>query len=122
MSNPATSPPTRFPCRRRTLVLAVLALGICSFAGTLSGTAQAGPSDHELARQALREGRILPLRTVLDIMERDHKGQVLEVELERDDGLFIYEIKLLQQDGVLVKLKLDAATGRVIGIKQKRKH
>ena len=39
----------------------------------------AGDSDHELARQALQQGRVLPLRTVLDQVERDYQGQVIKV-------------------------------------------
>ncbi|WP_425489677.1 PepSY domain-containing protein [Diaphorobacter ruginosibacter] len=102
------------------LVMAVLALGAWLLALPPAGIAHAGESDHEMARKALREGKVLPLKTVLDLLERDYPGQVLEVELERDDGMFIYEIKLLRADGQLLKLKLDAATGRVVGVKQKR--
>lgn len=102
------------------LVMAALALGACLLAVPPASIAHAGESDHEMARRALREGKVLPLKTVLDLLERDYPGQVLEVELERDDGVFIYEIKLLRPDGQLLKLKLDAATGRVVGVKQKR--
>jgi uncharacterized membrane protein YkoI len=39
------------------------------------------------------------------------------VELERDDGRWLYEIKLLRTGGALVKLKIDARDGRIIGAK-----
>lgn len=68
-------------------------------------------SDHDRARDAVQTGQVLPLKTVLDRLEREHPGQVLEVELERDDGRWIYEVKLLQAGGRLVKLELDAASG-----------
>ncbi len=102
--------------------LAALMLSLWSFVGAPSGLAQASESDHEMARKALREGKVLPLRTVLEQAERDYQGQVLEVELDRDDGMFIYEIKLLRTDGQLMKLKVNAANGQVLSIKQKRKH
>lgn len=70
--------------------------------------------DHDRARQALEAGEILPLRTILERVERDHPGQVLEIELERDDGRWIYEIKLLRAGGAVNKLKVDAADGRVL--------
>ena len=38
---------------------------------------------------------------------------------EDEDGRFIYEIRLLQRDGRLAKLKVDAVNGRVLGIKRK---
>lgn len=88
----------------------------------VSGTGMivhADERDHELARQALQQGRILPLRTMLDKVERDHQGQVLKIEFEHDDGRFIYEIRLLQKDGRMAKLKVDAVDGRVLSIKRK---
>ena len=75
--------------------------------------------DHDRARQALEQGKVLPLRTVLDKIERDYQGQVLKIEFEQDDGRFIYEIRLLQRDGRMAKLEVDAVDGRVLKIKRK---
>ncbi len=68
-------------------------------------------SDHDRARNAVQAGQVLPLKTVLERLEREHPGQVLEVELEQEDGRWVYEVKLLQAGGRLVKLELDAASG-----------
>ena len=76
---------------------------------------------HELARQALEQGRVLPLRTVLEKIERDYQGQALKVEFEQDDGRFLYKIRLLQSDGRMVKLKVDAVDGRVLETKRKER-
>ncbi len=73
--------------------------------------------DHERAMQAVQSGQVLPLTTVLERLGREHPAQVLEVELERDYGQWIYEIKLLSTDGQLLKLKLDAGTAAVLGMK-----
>ncbi|WP_404300896.1 PepSY domain-containing protein [Alicycliphilus denitrificans] len=94
----------------RIIVLLAWALGAAS--------AQAA-GDHELARQALQQGQVLPLRQVLDKIEREHQGQVLKIEFEEDDGRYIYEIRLLQKDGRMAKLKVDAVDGRVLKIKRK---
>ncbi len=75
--------------------------------------------DHAMALQALEQGRVLPLRTVLEKIERDYQGQALKVEFEQDDGRFIYEIRLLQSDGRMVKLKVDAVDGKVLETKRK---
>ncbi len=74
---------------------------------------------HELARQALEQGKVLPLRAVLEKIERDHQGQALKVEFEQDDGRFLYKIRLLQGDGRMVKLKVDAVDGKVLELKRK---
>jgi uncharacterized membrane protein YkoI len=39
---------------------------------------------------------------------------VLEVELEQEQGRWLYEIKLIEPGGRLVKLELDAASGEVL--------
>lgn len=81
--------------------------------------AHSDESDHELARQALQQGKVLPLRTVLDQVERQYQGQVLKVEFEHDDGRFIYKMRLLHPNGQLSKLKVDAVDGRVLSVRRK---
>lgn len=76
-------------------------------------------TEQDRARAAVQAGKMLPLKTVLERLEREHPGQVLEVELEQDDGRWIYEIKLLQPGGNLVTLELDAASGAVLQRKER---
>jgi uncharacterized membrane protein YkoI len=71
----------------------------------------------ERARQALASGQILPLGDVLARVEKSFPGKVLEVELEGEQGRWIYEVKLLQADGRLIKLKLNAKTAEVLRAK-----
>ena len=100
--------------------LAMLCVALCLLgAGSLLRADEQGHGDHALARQALEQGRVLPLRTVLEKIERDYQGQALKVEFEQDDGRYLYEIRLLQSDGRMVKLKVDAVDGRVLEIKRK---
>lgn len=95
-----------FPLRATVLVLAAL-----SSAGAMARDR----GDHERAREAVVAGQILPLRTVLERLEREQAGQVLEIELESEERRWIYEVKLLQPGGQLLKLEIDAGTGEVIG-------
>lgn len=62
---------------------------------------------------------MLPLRTVLERVEREYPGQVMEVELERSGERWVYEIKLLRTGGALQKLKVDARNGTLIGSKSR---
>lgn len=73
-----------------------------------------GRRDHDRARRALEAGEILPLDTVLERVARDTPGRVMEVELEREHGRWVYEIRLLRSGGVLIKLMVDARDGTVI--------
>ncbi len=77
-------------------------------------------ADHDRARAALQAGDILPLTTVLQRVAAEHPGQVLEVELEREEGRWVYDIKLLQAGGGLLKLEVDAASARVLKAKARR--
>lgn len=108
----------RMPCPRRSLVATWVALALS--AALQAAPSVARPSDHELARQALERGEVLPLATVLAKVEHDYQGQVLKIEFEHEDGQFIYEIRLLQSDGRIAKLTVDAVDGHVLGIKRKK--
>ncbi len=78
--------------------------------------------DHELARAAVQSGEALPLSTLLERLQRTHPGQVLELELEREGGRWIYEVKLLQTGGQLLKLELDARTAEILQVRQRGGH
>ena len=93
------------------MMLAMLSTGV-SYA--------ADNHDHERARQALEAGDVLPLRTILDRVEREYPGQVMEVELDRENGEWVYEIKLLRKGGALMKLKIRARDGTILGFKEKQ--
>ncbi len=97
--------------RHRTAFLPLLAL--CTPL-LLLGTPALADRDHDQARAAVQAGKVLPLKTLLERIERDHPGQVLEVELEQERERWVYEIKFLQPDGKLLKLELDAATAQVL--------
>lgn len=85
----------------------------------LSFPAQAGEGDHDRARRALEEGRILPLGQILARAEAAYPGQLIEAELEDEHGKLVYELKVLAKDGRLLKLYYDAATGEVLKVRQK---
>lgn len=98
---------------RRTAVLLLMAAAIGQAA------AASGRSDHDRARAAVQAGEVMPLPALLERLQRSHPGQVLELELEREDGRWVYEVKLLQADGQLLKLELDARTAEVLTLRRR---
>jgi uncharacterized membrane protein YkoI len=78
-----------------------------------------GRDDHDRAREAVRAGEVMPLGEVLGRIASAYPGQVLEVELEREDGRWIYELRLLAADGRLLRLELDARTAEVLRVRQR---
>jgi uncharacterized membrane protein YkoI len=93
------------------MTLAMLSTGV-SYA--------ADNADHDRARQAVEAGDVLPLRTILERVEREYPSRVMEVELDREKGEWVYEIKLLRKGGALMKLKILARDGTILGSKEKQ--
>jgi len=91
-----------------------LRLSVWCLAAALAWPLAHADSDHDRARNAVQAGQVLPLKTVLERLEREHPGQVLEVELEQEGERWVFEVKLLQAGGRLAKLELDAASGEVL--------
>jgi uncharacterized membrane protein YkoI len=102
--------------RLRVTLLAIAAL-LLAWASTVVRAGDGHGGDHDRARQALEAGEVLPLRVILERVERIYPGQIVEVELEREHGRWEYEIKLLRSGGSLVKLKVDARDGSILGVK-----
>lgn len=97
------------------------ALPVCLALLAGSVVTQADEGDHERARKALEAGEVLPLKTILERVEGAYPGQVMDVELERDhEGRgerWVYKLKILRPGGALVRLKVDARDGTVLGSK-----
>ena len=80
----------------------------------VGAAAPASASDHDRARRAVEEGRILPLKEILARAQTVSPGQVIEAELEDEGGIVIYEIKILTVDSRVMKLSYNAATGELL--------
>lgn len=70
--------------------------------------------DHDRAHRALRAGHVLPLAEILSRLDGALGGRVIDMALEREDGRYLYEFKVVAPDGRLREAKVDAATGRLI--------
>ncbi|VAX09828.1 Phosphonate ABC transporter phosphate-binding periplasmic component (TC 3.A.1.9.1) [hydrothermal vent metagenome] len=70
--------------------------------------------DHEEVRALVEAGVILPLEQILERMWEEHPGRILEVELEREYGRYVYEIELLDEKGRVWELEYDAANGEFL--------
>ena len=103
------------PVKRWRLAACVL----CAAALAVPPGSASGKDDHDRARQAVQAGQVLPLPTVLERLQREVPGQVLEVELEQERERWIYEIKLLTPAGQLTKVKLDARTAEVLRVRSR---
>jgi uncharacterized membrane protein YkoI len=70
------------------------------------------------ARRLLDTGEILPLEAILKNVRQIFPGKVLEVELEKEDGQIVYEIEILDGNGVIKEIYIDAKTGKLLLAKE----
>ncbi|MCB1546433.1 MAG: PepSY domain-containing protein [Hyphomicrobiaceae bacterium] len=80
----------------------------------LASPVEARRLDPDDARKLMEKGDILPLEQIMKINERELTGRIIEVELERKRGMFVYEIKILPPDGRRREFYIDARTGEII--------
>ena len=106
--------------RNASLAIAALLLAWASSVVSAGSAGDGHGGDHDRARQALEAGEVLPLQVILERVEAAYPGQIVEVELEREHGRWEYEIKLLRSGGSLVKLKVDARDGSILGVKGRK--
>lgn len=97
---------------RKSLAMACLFLAVA--------TSAMADDDHERARAALERGEVLPLLTILERLATTIDGDIIETELDREKGRWIYEISYIDRNGRLTELEIDAADATVLKMKRQR--
>lgn len=68
--------------------------------------------NHDEIKQLRESGHIVPLETILSqALGPPHSWRLLEVELEIEDGRYVYELVILKADGTVQEREYDAHTG-----------
>ena len=74
-------------------------------------------SDQQRAREAMQAGRARPLQDILQQVNRQVAGRVLNARLEEGDaGAWIYRLKLLDPQGNIVGVVVDARNGQILQV------
>ena len=81
-------------------------------------TAAPALADHDhdqgRVRQLRAAGQILALETIIANHRHQHPGdQLLEAELEFERGRYIYDLKILGDDGTVREFEYDALSGEL---------
>ena len=69
-------------------------------------------ADEDLALEALRAEDAVSLKQILASVRRDEPGRVIDAQLLSLDGVLVYEVKVLSQDGRVSRIYYDAGSGR----------
>ena len=65
-------------------------------------------------RELVRQGEIMPLETILAQFPAAEFGKLLDLEVEREHGIIVYEFEFLRTDGRIVEVEVDASNGRIL--------
>lgn len=74
-----------------------------------------GPNDSDRARDAVRSGQIMPLKTMLRKIDATRYGRIIDIRLSRSPQRDVYQLKLRDNNGAIRTLRVDARSGSLLG-------
>lgn len=111
---------TRATVRKRVSLVVLLMLTVTIAISQHVVLAKDDKSDcrrsQDCALNAFKNGEIRPLTEVLAVAHEKLPGEVVKIELEREDGVWVYEIKVLTPSGKRREIEINAQTLAVIKI------
>lgn len=72
--------------------------------------------DQDEVYAAVKSGEIRPFSEMYAAVERDLRGRIIHVELEEDDDIWVYELKLNHNNNI-IKVEYNAKTLEMLQIK-----
>lgn len=72
----------------------------------------------ESARPTPTPQDLLPLSAILAIARKQVPGEIIDVDLDDDDGSDHYEIEVLTAEGRQIEIRIDARSGRILEIEE----
>ena len=82
-------------------------------------SASAEPHDHDRVREAVTRGEIRPLADILAAVRGKLPGEIAGVEIERENGRWMYEFRVFDQGGRLFEVHVDGQTAEISRVKEK---
>jgi len=101
---------------RQMLIHLVAALAFSVGIATAHPSAAVADEGPVAARKLSDAGIILPLEKIVAAARAVKPGEILETELERKHGRYVYEVEILDARGQVWEVKLDAKTGKLIAV------
>ena len=86
----------------------VFALAILLLAGPLLA------EDHTAVRRAVAEGQLRPLSEIIETVQARYPGRIVDVDLEKVRGGYVYEIEILTTDRGRIEVHVDGSSGELI--------
>ena len=101
--------------RKGLLPITLVLVGFAPFsqAYSMPGTVLNGAAAREQARapEVMRDG--ISLDDAVRQAEQQYRARVVRTDVQDEDGRKVYVLKLLSEDGRVITVRIDAATGRM---------
>tara|TARA_R110002167_G_scaffold45323_6_gene136136 strand:+ start:6135 stop:6467 length:333 start_codon:yes stop_codon:yes gene_type:complete len=81
----------------------------------LTGSTQADALDQDEVLTLIKQGDVLPLETLLQRHRERLQGRLIDLELEHEQGRWLYELELIDSQGIVREYKVDAKSGEWLG-------
>ncbi len=107
--------------RRDTIILragAALVAGALLTAAAASGL-RADERERNEVHEAVERGEVRSLADILTALRDKLPGEVVGVEIEREEGRWMYEFRVVDNQGRLFEVYVDARTAAIERVKEK---
>jgi uncharacterized membrane protein YkoI len=104
------------PGRNKLIVLSAAVLTSAALAAVAADKAKT-PADIEAAQKS---GEVLPQDDIIQRAKTQQPGKITEIELDRKHGRYVYEVDVVDDQGVKTEMKFDAKTGELLSRKVER--
>ena len=95
---------------------ALLAVSLGGLASSYDPEWEDDDNAYDRARRAVSREEALPMAQLLDQIQKRIPGEVVGVEFEREHGRWVYEFKIVDDEGRLLEVYVDAKTGEVLSV------
>jgi len=73
---------------------------------------------YDRARRAVSRGEVLPIEKILEHVRAQVPGQILEIEFDQENGRWVYEFKIIDDEGRLLEAYFDAQSGKLLSAEE----
>ena len=104
---------------RRDLTMMALVVALVAVAPQLTDARDRDELRRDEVRRAVETGQIRSLADILKAVREKLPGEVAGVEIDRKDGRWRYEFRVVDGQGRLFEVYIDARSGEIERIKEK---
>jgi peptidase YpeB-like protein len=79
----------------------------------------AASRDYDAVRAAVERGEIRPLADLIAIVRNKLPGEITGIEIERRNGIWVYEFRVVDGKGRLSEIHVDARSGEIDRAKER---